>query len=488
MNKSRNFFAFLVICLLLNLLFTLDSKPAFADSPSENTWQVAAPLPEAVLGARVAVVDGKIYVMGSSLNYMFDPATNTWTDKTPMPKPRVLFGMAVWQNKIYVIGGSSNFLANASNVVQVYDASSDTWETKQPIPTARSQMQANVVNGQIYVVGGLSKIYGFAVTNEVYNVANDSWSTAEPAPCDAYSYASAVCGSKIYIMGGYNSSTSVLIYDCAKNSWSLGAPMPTTVHFDAAGATTGESAPRRIYVVGGVADSNFATPIVQVYDPQTNTWALGAPMPSPRHSLGVAVVNDRLYAVGGDPYYFSDVSYDLVGNRAWYTHNEVYTPFGYGTPDPAYVYEHTPANVTVDLSLNATFTNSTVPLVFYVDKAVSWMGYSLDNQTAVTIDGNTTIANVTNGIHTLTVYANDTYGNYAQSQTINFTVAVPAPFPVLVFVAVTATLAGVIAAIGVVIYRKRRGVNVVVHTRIFSFHTPLKKTTLHFGMQSSKRQ
>jgi len=99
-------------------------------------------------------------------------------------------------------------------------------------------------------------------------------------------------------------------------------------------------------------------------------------------------------------------------------------------------------------------------LVFFVDKAVSWAGYSLDGQPTVTIDGNTTIGNVTNGVHWLTVYVNDTFGNYVASQALNFTVAVPADlFPILVFVVVTTVLAVVIAAIGITVYLRRRRVS-----------------------------
>ena len=67
MNKSRGFFAFLFLCLFLNLFFITESKPAFASSPVENTWQAAAPVPEAVVGGRAGVVDGKIYLMDGSI-------------------------------------------------------------------------------------------------------------------------------------------------------------------------------------------------------------------------------------------------------------------------------------------------------------------------------------------------------------------------------------------------------------------------------------
>jgi hypothetical protein len=95
-----------------------------------------------------------------------------------------------------------------------------------------------------------------------------------------------------------------------------------------------------------------------------------------------------------------------------------------------------------------------VSLVFTVDKQVNWTGYSLDGEQNVTITGNTTIANMTNGLHSITVYANDTFGNVGASQTITFTIAKPEPFPTATVAAVSTALAA-IAFIGLVLYLRK---------------------------------
>ncbi|MFA7080788.1 MAG: hypothetical protein WC203_07800, partial [Candidatus Bathyarchaeia archaeon] len=62
--------------------------------------------------------------------------------------------------------------------------------------------------------------------------------------------------------------------------------------------------------------------LVQVYDPSTDSWTTAAHMPSKRTDLSVAVVNDKLYAIGGEskPKWFGD----------WLTNeNLMYTPVGY---------------------------------------------------------------------------------------------------------------------------------------------------------------
>ena len=51
-------------------------------------------------------------------------------------------------------------------------------------------------------------------------------------------------------------------------------------------------------LVGGWC-SGDAISSVERYDPQTNEWRMVAPMSKRRCGVGVAVLNDLLYAVGG---------------------------------------------------------------------------------------------------------------------------------------------------------------------------------------------
>ena len=53
-----------------------------------------------------------------------------------------------------------------------------------------------------------------------------------------------------------------------------------------------------------------------VYDPQNDTWTMGTAMPTGRSHLAVAVLDDRLFAIGG------------IASYALGT-NEQYTPIGY---------------------------------------------------------------------------------------------------------------------------------------------------------------
>ncbi len=81
------------------------------------------------------------------------------------------------------------------------------------------------------------------------------------------------------------------------------------------------------------------------------------------------------------------------------------------------------------------------------------MGYSLDGKQNITITGNSTIAKMANGLHSITVYANDTYGNMGYSQTVTFKVSL-ANFPnetVVISIAVA-----VLVVISLLTYFKKR--------------------------------
>jgi parallel beta-helix repeat protein len=106
---------------------------------------------------------------------------------------------------------------------------------------------------------------------------------------------------------------------------------------------------------------------------------------------------------------------------------------------------------------------STVPLTFEANVSLSWVGYSLDGGANVT-SSNGTLIEIPVGSQNLTVYANDTAGNWATPQTVYYTVAwnggtPPEPFPWLPVAAVSGTVVAVVAVAAVVYLKKRKSEN-----------------------------
>ena len=105
------------------------------------------------------------------------------------------------------------------------------------------------------------------------------------------------------------------------------------------------------------------------------------------------------------------------------------------------------------LSLESkSYNTSRILLNFTVNEPVSQITYSLDGQENVTISGNTTLTELLNGNHSVTVYATDKAGQIGASETIYF--KIEEPFPTTMVIAPVATVAFV--GVGLTVYLKRK--------------------------------
>jgi hypothetical protein len=96
---------------------------------------------------------------------------------------------------------------------------------------------------------------------------------------------------------------------------------------------------------------------------------------------------------------------------------------------------------------NKTYSQNALSVNFTTDQPTSWIGYSLDAKENITIGGSTTLTALPNGLHTITVYANDTVGNMGASQTINFNVSAPLSLNLSYVIAGTVIIIPLVAAI-----------------------------------------
>ena len=341
----------------------------------------------------VASVNGEIYAIGGSnasgfepasfpygnidadhfvgTNEEYDPSTNSWSSKAPMPTPRMAFAIAAIQGKIYCIGGRSiagDMSGGYTAVNEVYDPLTDSWENKAPMPIVNGWIEAKVFQDKIYIKNFIPNTPSDQYY--VYDPASDTWNSSVPSPQDGK-----------------------LLFDYIPNGYE----------------TTGVMSPKVVYTFS--EDSSLQ---VKAYYPENSTWQNGAASSLIRDGFGITVANDIFYVVGG-------YTYSFIGDFAPLAANEEYVPFGYGTPDSLYLSEHTPPQVSFQSPTNQTYHESSIPITFYVNKNITEASYSLDGQTNVTVTGNTTLANIPNGLHNLTLYAHDVYGNVG-NQTVTFTV------------------------------------------------------------------
>jgi N-acetylneuraminic acid mutarotase len=124
----------------------------------------------------------------------------------------------------------------------------------------------------------------------------NSWTTKAFMPTARAQLGVAVVNGKIYAIGGGNNTAAgptVLSvneeYDPATNTWTTKEPMPTARH--SFGIAVYEN---KIYCIGGSINGPMLA-VNEVYDPATDTWETKTPMPTPRAALSANVVTDKIY-------------------------------------------------------------------------------------------------------------------------------------------------------------------------------------------------
>ena len=186
-----------------------------------------------------AVTQGATGTIGTAdiSNVSVTCGAGTWSSLSPMPIPRGDVAVAVVNNILYVIGGvSSTPTGSCYNNVDAYDPSTNQWTTKAPLPFAGSAMSAVAINNLIYVFGGENCGAGTASANVyIYHPATDSWTQASTMmPSGGLTFMGAATdGTNAYLVGGANSgsltmSSNIQIYNPTTNSWSIGAAFPET--------------------------------------------------------------------------------------------------------------------------------------------------------------------------------------------------------------------------------------------------------------------
>ncbi|MCX7921402.1 MAG: S8 family serine peptidase [Clostridia bacterium] len=303
-------------------------------SIGEGKWAIKKNIPQPLYGHATVALNDKVLVMGGNISYNdltdsileYDPVADTWTDKARMTSPRTYFQAVNFNGKIYVFGGEGpNFETERFlNIVEEYDPASGRWTRKADMPTKRSQMSVAAANGKIYVFGGATSINGKVEcisTVEEYDPATDRWTTKSSMSVPRDCLGTLEIKGKIYAFGGYKQSgwlfeylDTVEQYDPTTNMWMPRANMPFKMCGFGSGVING-----KIYTVGG-GDGQTMWPSnkeVLEYDPEIDKWSVFKDStPISRVRLGSAVINGKIYAIGGLTYYLLDTVQEYTPESA----------------------------------------------------------------------------------------------------------------------------------------------------------------------------
>lgn len=289
------------------------SAPASAQSQSDG-WGERAPLLLPRSEMSIAELDGRIYALGgypgarvtSDAVQVYDSRTDAWTFGPSLPLPLHHTMAAVVDGRLYLIGGEGGNPTPGESVFQdrVYmlDEQAGEWVPRAPMPTARSGAGAGVIDGKIYVAGGRPpRGHDLAV----YDPRADQWAVLPDLPTQRNHLGVAAINRRLYVAGGRfgggvgSEMTDVLeIYDPDTDTWTTGASMPAPRAGVAATAANG-----CLYVIGGEGNTTDPRGVFdrnEMYDPGSNAWRTLPPLPLAMHGLtGAAYLDGWIHIPGG---------------------------------------------------------------------------------------------------------------------------------------------------------------------------------------------
>ena len=258
------------------------------------------------------LVNGKIYYFDgvwagnapSNRLSVYNTATNSWTyaGANDVVGRTGLASAVDSLGRIYLIDGLTSVtnFATALGTLTRYDPTTNTMTTLASDPIARSAPTAVFgSDGRLYVIGGGDAQTGANVNAvEAYNPTTNTWSTVTQVnSVDTANSVAVALGNKIYTVGRVFGQLN--IYDITTNTWSQGQSLPTTLAEPSVQVVGGQ-----IVVTAGTGNltgtANFAT---FTYDPASNAWTAGAPLPLGAGGEAQGMLSDgtSFYVVNGSP-------------------------------------------------------------------------------------------------------------------------------------------------------------------------------------------
>ena len=167
------------------------------------------------------------------------------------------------------------------------------------------------------------------------------------------------------------------------NTWSTGAVLPVGQESMTSAVVNG-----KIYVIGGPYGNNN-----QIYDPVTNAWSTGTALPVAQFGMTSAVVNGKIYVIGG--------------NEGSSNNNQIYDPvansWSIGAPLPVAEYDMTSAVLNGQIYVIGGGDNGNQVQVYHPVSNTWSTGVALpvaqQGMTSAVVNGNIYVIGGSNGSH-----------------------------------------------------------------------------------------
>lgn len=273
----------------------------------QHFWEEVTPLPGGNHDIFAVELDRRLYVAGGLAAgwdypaeervfaeiFRYDPSDRTWSVAGEMPSARCHNGLTILDGEIWIVGGRANPDKPDSargldplDEVIVFDPAKGTWRQEPPLNTARTEPVALVSGGRVYAIGGSDTAEGNSLSSvESIAPGEDAWRFEAQTPRAIRQFAGCVLDDVLYVVG----EEGAFAYDPGKGEWD---DLPAPEHLPQASyvaAFEGE-----IWVLGDHHSKKSWR-----YSPAERIWRSGPDLPTPQSWGGAAVLEGRLYVVGG---------------------------------------------------------------------------------------------------------------------------------------------------------------------------------------------
>jgi hypothetical protein len=275
--------------------------------PPACNWSAGPDLPTVLIRAvGVAFPDGNFYtvggrtsdVAGSDFQHVlkFDTTSSTWTQMPSTLPDNTMNNMACGvltvsgTPLIYCVGGSAAGQTTAAARVFTYDPATDTPALlgSDDWPGAMGTILPGgftVANNKLYILGGFNINVGS--TNQIWEfdpnaAAGSRWTQKVNTPVGIMYAPTCTINGTIYVGGASDfqgglvvDTTNSFSFDPVANTIGTIAPIPR-----ATGETRALNFNGLMLVMGGGRVAPNPSNEVDIYDPGTNTWTTGSPVPA----------------------------------------------------------------------------------------------------------------------------------------------------------------------------------------------------------------
>ncbi|WP_434025677.1 Kelch repeat-containing protein [[Pseudomonas] boreopolis] len=212
-------------------------------------------------------------------------------------------GFALWMAATLTPAADAVPMAAGTSVAEANAPARPGWSAASRSsgqPTARHESAAAVVDGELFVIGGRGQ-----PPLDILDLATGEWRQGAAAPMEIHHTQAAVLDGRIYVIGALTGPwpqeevvPRVLIYDPESDRWQEGPELPADRRRGGGGLVVHEGV---FYLVGGNRLGHRAgfVPWLDAFDPKTGTWTALPDAPHARDHFHAAVLDGKIYAVGG---------------------------------------------------------------------------------------------------------------------------------------------------------------------------------------------